>query len=266
MYKINIVGAGNVAFRMALFLQGAGHSVECVCARDIEKAEKVVRALKRGKSNAYATTDFNQLPQSDITIIAVSDNAIGEVAAKLPHKGSFTVHTSGATDVKILSDAGLQNVGVFYPLMTLSMHKDLDIRLIPFLIEANSTAGVDVLKDLVNSIKAEYKVCDSAKRLQFHTAAIFTTNFINYSLSLAYDIASPDFTFLLPSAIESIRKAFLSTPLVSQTGPARRGDINTIEKHVDTLSDEKFREHLEVYKFLTEKIYKKYNPDSSSYE
>ena len=142
----------------------------------------------------------------------------------------------------------------------------MDIRLIPYLIEAGSQQGIDTLKELVNSIKAEYKVCDSKTRLQFHTAAIFTTNFLNYSLSLAYDIASPDFTLLLPSAIESIRKAFLSTPAVSQTGPARRGDTKTIEKHLATLSDEKFQEHLEVYKFLTEKIHKKYNPDSNIYE
>ena len=262
MFKISIVGAGNVAYRMALFLQGAGHSIECVFARDIEKAEKVVRALKRGRSNAFATSDYNQLPVSDITIIAVSDNAIGNVASQLPHKDSFTVHTSGATPMAVLKEAGLSNVGVFYPLMTLSMHKELDIRLIPYLIEADSQQGTDILKELVNSIKAEYKICDSAQRLQFHTAAIFTTNFLNYSLSLAYDIANPDFVLLLPSAIESIRKAFLNTPAVSQTGPARRGDTNTIEKHIQVLQqNEKFAEHLEVYNFLTEKIFKRYNPD-----
>lgn len=261
MFKISIVGAGNVAYRMALFLQQAGHCVECVCARNIEKAEKVVRALKRGRSNAFATSDYNQLPVSDITIIAVSDNAIGNVASQLPHKDSFTVHTSGATPMTVLKEAGLNNVGVFYPLMTLSMHKELDIRLIPYLIEADSQQGTDTLKELVNSIKAEYKICDSAQRLKFHTAAIFTTNFLNYSLSLAYDIASPDFVLLLPSAIESIRKAFLNTPAVSQTGPAKRGDTNTIEKHLQVLQDEKFAEHLEVYRFLTEKIFKRYNPD-----
>ena len=175
MYRISIVGAGNVAFRMALFLQAAGHQVECVCARDLEKADKVVRALKRSGSDAVAANDFQQLPQSDITIIAVSDNAIGQVAAQLPHKDAFTVHTSGATAMKVLQDAGLQNTGVFYPLMTLSMSKDLDIRLVPFLLEAQSRQGEEILIDLVNSLKAEYKMCNSAKRLQFHTAAIFAT-------------------------------------------------------------------------------------------
>ncbi len=263
MYKISIVGAGNVAFRMALFLQGAGHNIECVCARDIEKADKVVRALKRGRSDAFAVNDFAQLPKSDITIIAVSDNAIAQVAAQLPHKDAFTVHTSGATPMAVLKEAGLENVGVFYPLMTLSMHKDLDIRLVPFLLESSNSCCEEILRNITNSIKAEYKICDSDKRLQFHTAAIFATNIINYSLSLAYDIANPDFTFLLPSAIESVRKAFLHNPIVSQTGPARRGDTLTLEKHRKLLSDKQFAEHLEVYNFLTEKIYKKYNPNSN---
>lgn len=259
MYNINIIGAGNVAFRMALFLQNAGHNVVSVFARDIEKAEKIVRALKRAKSDAVAIDSFQLIPHADIIILAVSDNAIAEVASQLPHKGDFTVHTSGATPMSVLVDAGLANCGIFYPLMTLSMNRDLDIRLVPFLLEYANEDGKKILVNLVNSLKAEYKICDSYKRLQFHTAAIFTTNFINYSLSLAYDISHPDFVFLLPSAIESVRKAFLNTPAVSQTGPAKRGDTNTIGKHIDVLSEEKFAEHLEVYKFLTEKIYKKYN-------
>lgn len=259
MYDINIVGAGNVAYRMALFLQAAGHAIQCVCARDIEKAEKVIRALKRTRSDAYAVTQLQQLPQADITIIAVSDNAISQVASQMPHKDSFTVHTSGATPMSVLEDAGLKNTGVFYPLMTLSINKDLDVRLVPFLIEASTPQGEEILRNITSSVKAEYKVCDSRMRLKFHTAAIFTTNFLNYSLSLAYDIASPDFTLLLPSAIESIRKAFLNTPAVSQTGPARRGDTGTIAKHKEILSEEKFREHLQVYEFLTDKIYTKYN-------
>ncbi len=261
MYDINIVGAGNVAFRMALFLQAAGHNVVSVYARDIEKAEKVVRALKRGKSEAVAIDAMKDIPHADMTIIAVSDNAIAQVASQLPHKDDFTVHTSGATPMSVLEQAGLANCGIFYPLMTLSMNKDIDIRLVPFLLESANDSGKEILVNIVNSLKAEYKMCDSYKRLQFHTAAIFTTNFINYSLSLAYDISHPDFVFLLPSAIESVRKAFLNTPAVSQTGPAKRGDTNTISKHIDVLSEDKFAEHLEVYKFLTEKIYKKYNPE-----
>lgn len=259
MYRISFIGAGNVAFRMSLFLQAAGHTIECVCNRDIEKAEKIVRALKRNKSNAFATTSYSEIPKSDILIIAVSDNAISEVAEQYPDKSQFTVHTSGATSVDVLKEAGFSNYGIFYPLMTLSANKDLDIKLIPFLLEANNNEKLEILKDLTSSIKAEYKVCDSQKRLQFHTAAVFATNFINYILSLAYDISNPEFTFLMPSAIETVRKAFLNTPTSAQTGPARRGDTQTIQKHLKLLKDGDFEQHAEVYKLLTEKIVEKYS-------
>lgn len=258
MYRISIIGAGNVAFRMALFLQGAGHSIECICNRDVEKAEKVVRALKRNKSNAFATSLYTEIPESDILIIAVSDNAICDVANLYPDKSQFIVHTSGATSVDVLKDAGFVNYGIFYPLMTLSANKDIDIRLIPFLLEANSDDKIEILKNLTTSLKAEYKVCDSAKRLQFHTAAVFATNFLNYTLSLAYDISCPDFTFLMPSALETVRKAFLHKPESVQTGPARRGDTKTIEKHLQVLSQDGLEDHAEVYSLLTEKIMKKY--------
>ncbi len=264
MYRISIVGAGNVAFRMALFLQGAGHQVECVCARDIEKAEKIVRALKRTRSDAFATTDFSQIPQSDILVLAVSDNAIGQVASQLANKVQFTVHTSGATDVKVLADAGLENYGVFYPLMTLSKNKNLDIRMVPFLIEASGKEQEEKLANLVKTLKAEYNICNSQKRLKMHTAAVFTTNFVNYMLTMAYEISHPDFTFLLPSAIEAVRKAFLHTPMTAQTGPALRKDMNTLEKHMQLLEEGGYAEHLEIYRQLSKCIMERYNGCSNA--
>ena len=92
-----------------------------------------------------------------------------------------------------------------------------------------------------------------------HTAAVFGTNFINYILSLAYDIANPNFTYLLPGAIETVRKAFLNNPNISQTGPALRRDMITLEKHMKVLEEKGLASHLQVYKMLSEKIMEKYN-------
>ena len=96
-----------------------------------------------------------------------------------------------------------------------------------------------------------------------HTAAVFTTNFVNYMLTLAYDIANPDFTFLLPSAIEAVRKAFLHTPMTAQTGPALRKDMQTLNKHIKLLEDGGFDEHAQIYKKLSECIMERYNKKDS---
>lgn len=264
MYSISIIGAGNVAFRFALAFQAAGHTISSVCSRSSDKADKVVRALKKHRSNAVAVTEYNSIPHSDILVIAVSDSAIAGVAERIKgmsDRFKLVVHTSGATDIKVLSEAGIANCGVFYPLMTLSINKDLDIKMVPFLLESQTYEGRQMLAALATSLKAEYNFYSSQKRLQMHTAAVFATNFINYMLSMAYDIAHPDFTFLLPSAIETVRKAFLHTPTKAQTGPALRRDMETLNKHIALLKERGLDEQARMYEILSGGIMEKYRKE-----
>lgn len=257
-YTISIIGGGNVAFRLSIALQKAGHTIESIYNRDTEKAEQIIRAVKRYKGSPILAKNIGELKQSQIILVCVSDTAIGQIAKQLSHSNSIIAHTSGATDINILENNGIKNAGVFYPLMTLSKNKDIDFKIVPFLIESNNIAINNTLIQLVKSLKAEYKICSSKERLKMHTAAVFATNFVNYMLSLSYDISSPDFVFLLPSVIESVRKAFLNTPAVSQTGPALREDINTIDKHIQYLQENNYPIEKDVYEYLTKKIIDKF--------
>lgn len=262
MYNISFIGAGNVTFRLSLALQQAGHNIQAIVNRTAEHAESVVRALKRHRSHAFATDDYNAIPQDcNLVIISVSDTYIKEAAKRVNESLSArnlsipVVHTCGAVPLETLTNEipGGQ-CGVFYPLMTLSRNKETDMKLIPFLIEANSTGLQQMLCTLVEHLKAEYKICDSAKRLQMHVAAVFISNFTNYMMGLAYQISKPDFVYLLPCAIETVRKAFLNKPSVSQTGPAKRGDMATINRHIDVLSQMNLQEEKEVYEYLSRMI------------
>ena len=262
MYRVSIIGAGNVATQFAIAFQRAGHSVICVCNRDLEKAEQLCRVIGRYKGKAICTSDCNAIPECDIVFICVADSAIGTIAANIsnPSDSTVYVHTSGATPIDVFkSNPAIKRYGVFYPLMTLSKNKNLDIRMVPFLLEATGKPEAEILANLVKSLRAEYNICTSQKRLQMHTAAVFTTNFVNYMLTLAYEIAHPDFTFLLPSAIEAVRKAFLHTPKTAQTGPALRKDMQTLQRHMQLLEEGGYTEHLEIYKKLSECIMERYS-------
>lgn len=257
-YKISIIGAGNVGFRLAIALQQAGHSIVGIYSRDIEKAEQAARAVKRHKGSPIPTNSLEELAESDVTIIAVTDSAIASVAAQLSAREGVIAHTSGAENIKTLQEAGLQNYGVFYPLMTISKVKEVDMKLIPFLLEAQNKEVEQVLINLACSLKAEYSIFSSEKRLKMHTAAVFTTNYINYMLSLAYEISSPDFVYLLPSAVESVRKAFLTSPKLALTGPARRHNHQTMQKHISLLESSNMQEHAEIYKMIAGNIMERY--------
>lgn len=262
MYNISFIGAGNVTFRLSLALQQAGHNIQTVVNRSADKAESVVRALKRHRSHAIATDDYNAIhADCSLIIISVSDTYIKEAARRVNEILSNrnldipVVHTCGAVSLETLTDElSGKRCGVFYPLMTLSRNKEIDMKLVPFLIEANDTGLQQMLCTIVQQMKAEYKICNSAKRLQMHVAAVFVSNFTNYMLALAYQIAHPDFVYLLPCAVETVRKAFLNKPSVSQTGPAKRGDTVTINEHLNVLAQMNLNEEREIYEYLSRMV------------
>ncbi len=264
MYKISIWGSGNVAYRLSIALKAAGHTIQYICGRNMDSADKLAHILNKKENNPHnifektiATSDFTLLSNSDVVIMAVSDDSIEKLAidfsSSLHESGKKTIllHTSGASPIDLLSSNSAY--GVLYPLMTLSKIKPVEFRLVPFFIESSDKEVEKVLIDLVNSLGSEYKVSDSAERLQIHLSAVYVSNFVNYIIGLAFDLSKPNQTFLMPLAIETVRKAFLyEHPSIVQTGPAKRGDFKTMEKHLELLRD--LPEHKEVYERISELI------------
>ena len=281
-YKISFVGCGNVAYRLSIALKIAGHSIPYIYGRDLSEANKLAYILNKPEildhkpspthTTKYETLEtkgtdsFIELSGSDIIILAVSDNAISEVsnmmyrALKPNVAGDLPVvlHSSGATDINLLSN--WPQYGVFYPLMTLSKTKPVDFRLIPFFLEANHSAVMEELISLCYSLKSEYKVCSSVERLKVHTAAVFVSNFVNYLTGLAFDISGQNQMFLMPLAIETVRKAFLyEHPSLVQTGPAIRDDHQTMDKHLKLL--ENMEDHKLIYETISKLILKQKKSD-----
>jgi len=61
-----------------------------------------------------------------------------------------------------------------------------------------------------------------------------------------------DFSILKPLILETINKIQYNTPYDMQTGPARRGDQQTIQKHLGFLED--YSDYQELYSLLSKRI------------
>ncbi|MFA7115950.1 MAG: Rossmann-like and DUF2520 domain-containing protein [Bacteroidales bacterium] len=283
-YNISFIGAGNCATRMAIALKEAGHTIDYIYNRTDSHADRLINSLNRiyltnsDKTTAATTTstdNINDLCSSDIIIISVSDNYVSGAVKKLAsasknhnnpsfdqdshHHKCYIFHTSGATCIDVMKDLGENDIGygVLYPLMTLSRSKDVNFEALPFLLEASDKETEEVLENLTSSISKDFQFANSEKRLRMHCAAVFSCNFINYLLSMAYDVAGSWSTYLMPTTIEMVRKSFLRSPDEMRTGPAVRGDMNTIHKHLELLERLNLKEHKEVYEILTRDIMKK---------
>ena len=98
---------------------------------------------------------------------------------------------------------------------------------------------------------------NSKKRAQIHLAAVFANNFSNYLFVLAEKILYKNkipFEIIRPLILETAQKVQTNTPGKMQTGPAVRGDVEVIKKHLKLLK--KFPQMMEIYKLLNKNIEK----------
>ncbi|HEY0899012.1 MAG TPA: DUF2520 domain-containing protein, partial [Sphingobacteriaceae bacterium] len=96
---------------------------------------------------------------------------------------------------------------------------------------------------------------DSVQRRALHVAAVFACNFTNHLYALASGILQKnelDFDLLRPLIRETAEKVQTFLPEEVQTGPAVRGDQQTMNKHLELLQDNP--ELLELYRKLSQSI------------
>ena len=265
-YKISFVGAGNVAWHLAQALETAGHHIKEVFSQDITNAELLCAHLYEAKTKE--NLDFSR-SDAQILLIAVADDALESVLKNLIVPDFMIVaHTSGTKPLDIFKKNNaenngniLLNYGVFYPLQTFSKQKPVDFSEIPFCIEANDALILDILQHIAKTLSKNVLPISSKERQILHIAAVFACNFVNHLLSISKNILDTnnlDFKMLVPLIKETIHKAIVENPENVQTGPAKRKDFKTIEKHLQFLSLENNTNnmHKDIYKVLTESIVK----------
>lgn len=246
--KVCIIGSGNVATHLATAIKGAGHTIECICSRNIEHAKELAKAI----GCTSATNTPTHLPSCDITIIAVSDSAIESISTNMGNRDEIIVHTSGATPIDALSSQ--KRRGVLYPCQTFTTADEIDMRNVPLLIEANDEPTRKSLEALARSLSDNVGHASSEQRQHLHLAAVMACNFTNHLLLLAkqeMESNGMEMGLLRPLVEQTIKKAFAMDPYAAQTGPARRNDTSTLERHRKMITSTQTKE---IYDLLTNSI------------
>jgi predicted short-subunit dehydrogenase-like oxidoreductase (DUF2520 family) len=253
MQTISFIGSGNLAWHLAPALDNAGYSVREVYSRNIKHAEALVNRLYQ--ADAKSSFDFSS-SASRIFIIAVSDDAIDEIAQELIlPEDAILVHTSGSQPLGVLGYASTQNIGVFYPLQTFSKAKKVDFSEIPIFIESENVETGKVLLNMAQAISKQVKQISSEDRKALHIAAVFASNFTNHMLTLSKEILEANklsFDMVKPLIVETINKSLSIGPENSQTGPAKRGDMEILDRHMEFL--QKDETLAEIYRIISQHI------------
>ena len=254
--NIAILGAGNVAWHLSKAFIMAGHPVRQIWNRTVEKAADLSFEI-----GGNSISDLSQIKEEiDLIVITVSDEAIEQVASSLkPKDHQIVVHTSGSTSIDVLKPYAKQ-VGVIYPLQTFSKTVTVNFSEVPIFLEANHADVLADLKQVAGQITRKVEEADSAQRMNLHISAVFACNFTNHLYSIASDILEKNnlsFDYIKPLILETANKVLQANPKDVQTGPARRNDENTIQKHLDMLSADLDKQ--ELYRLISQRIVKMYD-------
>lgn len=246
MMRAILIGTGNLAWHLVRLLPSSSINWVGVWSPNEER----LTTFSAQHQIPVCTPD--SLPLADICFLAVRDSSLNSLAAQLAGFTGLVVHHSGATSLGVLEPC--ERRAVLYPFQTFTAGIPLTPENVPFFLEAKHPEDLELLRDLMAPTGCPVNEASSEQRLSLHVAGVLVNNFTNHLFAIADGWVQDhgiDPTHLRPLMKETLRKATEHPPAQVQTGPAKRGDLKTIRKHLRIIKAQHLRK---LYKTLTDHI------------
>jgi predicted short-subunit dehydrogenase-like oxidoreductase (DUF2520 family) len=188
-------------------------------------------------------------PTSGIVFLAVPDAAISEMARRIASAGppaavSF-VHLSGATTLDALASLRPHAIGSFHPLQSFPFPRGPKAFAgITIAVDASKPALRRRLEAMARGLGARPKHVPDTDRAAYHAAGAYASNFVTVMLGEAVRLlegigwteaeATRALMPLVEGAVDNMRRKGVVGAL---TGPIRRGDADTVRRHLEVVGD-----------------------------
>ncbi len=245
-----VIGAGPVATLLAASLRKGGVPVLGLWARRPDAARAAARAAGVA---GFSSAPPDLLLESDVVILAVKDAAIAEVAAVLCGTGLITtrhvlLHCSGALPAgEVLGEVAdkVGGIGTLHPLRAIAASGDAgeaSLRGAVFGIEGDATAQ-QVARRLVTAMGGAALPLAREQMAAYHAAAAMASNYVVALLDAAAQALAASgmpvdqaVAALVPLAQGALANVAEHGARRGLTGPIRRGDVQTVERHLAALA------------------------------
>lgn len=231
MARIVIVGPGRAGLALGLAAATAGHEIVALMSRRPTPAQLAPRLPLSGP-----------IPSVDFVFVAVSDDAIAEVAAQIdPPADAIVAHMSGRTSVDVLARIG-SHVGSFHPLMTLPS-PEIGARALAGAGVAVTSRSPEVIMALVEfgeSLNMRPFVVSDRDKATYHAAASAASNYVVAALAVAdelFKVAGLTLDVATPLIEASVANATSMGGKDALTGPIVRGDVGTVRAQREAAQD-----------------------------
>lgn len=244
--KAVIIGAGKIAFSLAPAMKNCGLDILQIISRSEHHARELARIVKA----ADISTSISSLTKEDcLVVISVPDSSIEEAARQISDtardlSGKLFIHLSGSMDIsslKCLEEKGA-SIGSVHIMQSFPSRDEVSISNSYAAVEAGDKTQVQKeLFLLAEKLGLHPFAIDTCSKAFYHLSGVYASNFIvgsyfnsenSFNMSGAsdvnfYELISP----LLTSTVNNLKNGAQK----ALSGPAERGDIISIEKHLNEL-------------------------------
>jgi predicted short-subunit dehydrogenase-like oxidoreductase (DUF2520 family) len=241
---IAIIGSGRVAASLGRVLRERGLPVRAIASRDIEHARAAAEFI--GGVEAVEVEAVPGLARR--VLIAVSDHAIAEVAARLAKAGfvdGIALHTAGSRGPEALAALGERGVatGVLHPLQTFPT-REQGAEALPgtYFAVTGDTRAVAWAREIVELMPGHVLAILPERWALYHAAAVMASNYQVTLLDAALEILEKagvargeGLAALAPIARATLENILRLGPRDALTGPISRGDGETVRRNLEAL-------------------------------
>ena len=241
--KIAIVGAGSLANSLAPALGKAGYRITEIIGR-LSSTSRQNSALLGRKVQAQVATARTARFDADLLWFCVPDREIQPAALALSEGtiGSvrFAFHSSGvrsSRELDALRKTGIAAASV-HPLMTFVAGAQPALQCVPFAVEGDPGA-VRLARQIARDLGGEAFTIRAARKAAYHAWATMTCPLLVAFLVTLEDAATlagltrgESRTMSLPIIRQTLENYSRLGPRHSFSGPLRRGDIETVARHL----------------------------------
>jgi len=244
---LNLIGAGHVGRVFGrLFARHGAFQIGQVLTRSAQSAQAAVDFIGAGE----AVAGYGQLRPAVVYMLAVGDDQIvaacEALARAVPLKGSVVFHCSGALAsdrMQAARSAGALLASV-HPIRSFADPGAVAAQFLGTFCGIEGDPGaLAVLTPALQAIGAQPVPIEASAKTVYHAAAVFASNYLVTVLDAALrayqaaGIPEPVARQLAqPLAAEAMANVFRLGPAAALSGPIARGDMTTVERQQQAVS------------------------------
>ncbi len=262
---VSIIGVGRVGGALALALSKKNY---CVKELVLRTSGREIANLINPTPKILSESELGQL-SADIIFITTQDSEIEKVAenlAKVINYKPIIFHTSGSLSSEILQTLHAKGcqIASFHPLVSISDSQLGATKFTNtyFCLEGDKQA-VSVAKQIVADLQGNSFSIETKYKTLYHASAVTACGHFVALFSMAIEMlakcglsAEKAQEILLPLVKSTVENLQTQTPNLALTGTFARGDIEILQKHIQSINENLSSEILDIYLKLGEKSLK----------